>query len=198
MAFRSDALMETWMAGEGGVAGGGAFDAEAEAALDAGQRFIDQAARLAARDPAQAIALISDLVAKAKTIADYAEIRVASGAGLVAPAAVSGEGRSGSSGLAVAGGDADDLGRNQRSRIREVVVLEILQRQGAPCALSALMSGLASRGFSDSQAAVVSHLHRLKSNGLIAQPGNGFYDITSEGHGHLRRLKASLGSLVGG
>lgn len=168
-------------------------DIAADAADAAGRAFIETVARLARSDPAKAKTVIAEVMGKASTIDGFATIALGSGH---APASALTLDVAGAGVLSQAEADRDELGRNQRSRIREAVLLDILQANAGPCALTKLMAGLAGRGIADTQAAVVSHLHRLKANGLITQPGNGFYDITSDGLGHLRKLRASLGPLV--
>jgi hypothetical protein len=100
-----------------------------------------------------------------------------------------------------AGADADeaaldDIGRNQRSRLRELALLEALARESRPYSLSQLLSSLAQKGFADTSGAVVSQLHRLKKLGLINQPASGMYEVTLDGLGHLRKLRSSFGALV--
>lgn len=93
-------------------------------------------------------------------------------------------------------GDRDGgLGRNQRSRVRELVLLEVLGRDSKAVSLQQLMAALAQRGFNDSPSAVVSQLHRLKKLELIRQPAGstGMYEITNEGLGHGRNLRSSFG-----
>lgn len=87
------------------------------------------------------------------------------------------------------------LGRNQRSRVRELVLLDVLGRDSKAVSLQQLMSALAQRGFHDSPSAVVSQLHRLKKLDLIRQPAGstGMYEITTEGLGHGRNLRSSFG-----
>lgn len=92
----------------------------------------------------------------------------------------------------------DDVGRNQRSRLRELAVLEALAREARPFALQQLTSVLDARGFADTSGAIVSQLHRLKKLGIIHQPANGMYEITDEGLGHMRRLRSSFGALLSG
>lgn len=92
----------------------------------------------------------------------------------------------------------DDVGRNQRSRLRELAILEVLCRELRPYTLQQIMSALEARGFGDTSGAVVSQLHRLKKVGIIDQPANGMYAATDQGLGHLRRLRTSFGSLLGG
>lgn len=96
------------------------------------------------------------------------------------------------------GDDFDDIGRNQRSRLRELVLLEVMAKDHRAFALQQLMTALSAKGFSDSNGAVVSQLHRLKRVGVVDQPGNGMYVITDAGLGHLRRLRSSFGGLMGG
>lgn len=93
--------------------------------------------------------------------------------------------------------DYDDIGRNQRSRLRELQLLEAMARETRPYSLQQLLSALSQKGFADSSGAVVSQLHRLKKVGLINQPANGMYEITLDGLGHLRKLRSSFGALVG-
>jgi hypothetical protein len=93
--------------------------------------------------------------------------------------------------------DYDDIGRNQRSRLRELQLLEAMARETRPYSLQQLLSALNQKGFTDSSGAVVSQLHRLKKLGLINQPANGMYEITLDGLGHLRKLRSSFGALVG-
>ncbi len=91
---------------------------------------------------------------------------------------------------------ADDIGRNQRSRVREMLLLETLEADKRAFALSQLVHALETGGFSDTSAAVVSQLHRLKKLGIIDQPANGMYIITQEGLGHLRRLRQNFGPML--
>lgn len=93
----------------------------------------------------------------------------------------------------------DEIGRNQRSRVRELVVLEILAQEAKAYSLQQIMSGLAHRGFKeDTSSAVVSQLHRLKKQELIRQPSSstGMYEITNAGLGHARTLRSSFGSYL--
>ena len=93
--------------------------------------------------------------------------------------------------------DFDDIGRNQRSRLRELVLLEAMARETRPYSLQQLLAALTSKGFADTSGAVVSQLHRLKKLGLINQPANGMYEVTVDGLGHLRKLRSSFGALMG-
>ncbi len=95
------------------------------------------------------------------------------------------------------GDDQDNIGRNQRSRLRELVLLEVMAKDHRAFALQQLMVALAAKGFGDTNGAVVSQLHRLKKVGVVDQPGNGMYIITDAGLGHLRRLRSSFGGLLG-
>lgn len=95
------------------------------------------------------------------------------------------------------GDDFDDIGRNQRSRLRELVLLEVMAKDHRAYALQQLMTALSAKGFADTNGAVVSQLHRLKRVGVVDQPGNGMYVITDAGLGHLRRLRSSFGGLLG-
>lgn len=92
----------------------------------------------------------------------------------------------------------DEFGRNQRSRLRELAMLEALAREARPYALQQITAAIDARGFSDTSGAIVSQLHRLKKLGIIDQPANGMYVITDQGLGHLRRLRTSFGGLIPG
>lgn len=96
------------------------------------------------------------------------------------------------------GGGLDDIGRNQRSRVRELVLLEALSREAKAYSLQQLMAALAQRGFHDTPSAVVSQLHRLKKLELIRQPlgSTGMYEITNAGLGHARSLRSSFGAYL--
>lgn len=96
------------------------------------------------------------------------------------------------------GSSLDEIGRNQRSRVRELVLLEALSRETKAYSLQQLMAALAQRGFQDTPSAVVSQLHRLKKLDLIRQPANstGMYEITNAGLGHARNLRSSFGAYV--
>lgn len=94
--------------------------------------------------------------------------------------------------------DYDDIGRNQRSRLRELTLLEALARETRPYSLQQLLAALVQKGFDDTSAAVVSQLHRLKKGEVVNQPANGMYEITDTGLGHLRKLRQSFGPLMGG
>lgn len=90
----------------------------------------------------------------------------------------------------------DEIGRNQRSRVRELVILEALSLGAKAYALQQIMGALGQRGFKDdTPSAVVSQLHRLKKLGLITQPAGstGMYEITNAGLGHARTLRSSFG-----
>ena len=90
----------------------------------------------------------------------------------------------------------DDFGRNQRSRVRELILLEALARETRAYTLQQLLAALEAKGFGDTSGAIVSQLHRLKKLGVINQPGSGLYEITDEGLSHLRKLRSSIGSLI--
>ena len=95
------------------------------------------------------------------------------------------------------GDGSDDIGRNQRSRVRELHLLDAMARESRAYSLQQLLSSLAQKGFSDSSGAVVSQLHRLKKLGLVNQPASGMYEITTDGLGHQRKLRSSFGALAG-
>ncbi len=90
----------------------------------------------------------------------------------------------------------DDIGRNQRSRLRELTLLDFLSRDSRAYSLQQVLSALQAKGFNDSSGAVVSQLHRLKKVGVIKQPADGMYEITTSGLSHLHNLRGSFGSLL--
>ncbi len=93
----------------------------------------------------------------------------------------------------------DEIGRNQKSRVRELVLLETLSREAKAYSLQQLMGALGQRGFGDeTPSAVVSQLHRLKKLDLIRQPhgSTGMYEITNAGLGHARNLRSSFGAYL--
>ncbi len=111
----------------------------------------------------------------------------------------SSEGRlNGTEGVLQAAREAvEDVGRNQRSRLRELAVLEYLSREARAFTLQQVLNELSAKGFSGcTEGAVVSQLHRLKKTGAINQPANGMYEITDGGLSHMRKLRTSFGSLV--
>jgi hypothetical protein len=91
--------------------------------------------------------------------------------------------------------DADEIGRNQRSRVRELVLLEALEAEHHALPLAQITRALTEAGFDDSSAAIVSQLHRLKKLGVIAQPANGMYALTQEGVLHVRDLRRNFAHL---
>jgi hypothetical protein len=93
--------------------------------------------------------------------------------------------------------DFEEIGRNQRSRVRELYLLDALSRETRAYSLQQLLTALSQKGFLDSSGAVVSQLHRLKKLGLINQPASGMYEITTEGLGHQRKLRTSFGAFTG-
>lgn len=127
-------------------------------------------------------------------VIDTADAAAFPGAALAAPAPASADRSPG--GAEADGSALDEIGRNQRSRVRELVILEALAQGAKAYALQQVMSALAQRGFrDDTPSAVVSQLHRLKKLGLISQPpgSTGMYEITNAGLGHARNLRSSFG-----
>lgn len=97
------------------------------------------------------------------------------------------------------GSALDEIGRNQRSRVRELVILEALSQEAKAYSLQQVMGALTQRGFKDdTPSAVVSQLHRLKKLELIRQPpgSTGMYEITNAGLGHARNLRSSFGAYL--
>ncbi len=92
--------------------------------------------------------------------------------------------------------EADDIGRNQRSRVREMVLLETLESEHHAMPLQQLTKALKAANFDDTSSAIVSQLHRLKKLGVIDQPANGMYAISEEGLVHLRLLRKNFGPLI--
>jgi hypothetical protein len=92
--------------------------------------------------------------------------------------------------------EVEDIGRNQRSRVRELALLATLEAEHNALPLQQINRALKDAGFEDTSAAIVSQLHRLKKLGVIAQPANGMYALTADGVLHVRSLRKSFGHLI--
>jgi hypothetical protein len=92
--------------------------------------------------------------------------------------------------------DAEEIGRNQRSRVRELALLATLEAEHNALPLQQITRSLKDAGFEDTSAAIVSQLHRLKKLGVIAQPANGMYALTPDGVLHVRDLRKNFGHLA--
>jgi hypothetical protein len=92
--------------------------------------------------------------------------------------------------------ELDDIGRNQRSRVRELALLATLEAEHNALPLQQITRALKDAGFEDTSAAIVSQLHRLKKLGVIAQPANGMYGLTPDGVLHVRDLRKNFGHLA--
>lgn len=92
----------------------------------------------------------------------------------------------------------DFAGKHLISRLRELVVLELLNQETRPVPLHEIQCVIAEHGFEDSRSAIISQLHRLHQNELIAKPGNmnGLYAITKIGRDHLDTLRSTHGGLL--
>lgn len=95
-----------------------------------------------------------------------------------------------------AGEAYDDIGRNQRSKLRELTLLDFISRETRPYSLHQVMTELGGKGFDDNNSAVVSHLHRLKRLEVVDQPAPGMYQITTHGLSHLHKLRGDFGPLM--
>lgn len=152
---------------------------------------------LATADPGEALRVIEVIREKLEALEkllDGDESGSGSASSPMLQTAVSGGGAAG----ATHGAEHELIGRNQRSRIREMTLLQVLSSEARPFSLHQLIRSLEGDGFADGTAAVVSQLHRMKKVGIIEQPANGMYEITQDGLSHLRQLRASFGSLVKG
>jgi hypothetical protein len=92
--------------------------------------------------------------------------------------------------------DTSGLGRNQKAKLRELALLEILANLGRATPIQMVMGEVESRGFKDGQPAVNAHLHRLVKLDLLETPGPGMFVITRDGREHLHKLKAGIGQLA--
>jgi hypothetical protein len=135
-----------------------------------------------------------DLLDRVIAMAEQGKAGASSGR---AAAIVAAEPRSSCEDSEIVSDGIDDIGRNQRSRVRELHLLDAMARETRAYSLQQLISALAQKGFSDSSGAVVSQLHRLKKLGLVNQPASGMYEITTDGLGHQRKLRSSFGALAG-
>lgn len=85
--------------------------------------------------------------------------------------------------------------RRQRSLVREMVLLEIMEREGRPVTLAELIAEITPMGLTDSPGAVVTQLNRLKTAGLVDRPADGIYKITAEGVRHLAEQQVHFSDL---
>lgn len=85
--------------------------------------------------------------------------------------------------------------RRQRSLVREMVLLEIMEREGRPVTLAELIAEITPMGLTDSPGAVVTQLNRLKTAGLVDRPADGIYKITAEGARHLAEQQLHFSDL---
>lgn len=85
--------------------------------------------------------------------------------------------------------------RRQRSLVREMVLLEIMERESRPVTLAELIAEITPMGLTDSPGAVVTQLNRLKTAGLVDRPADGIYRITAEGARHLTEQQLHFADL---
>ena len=156
-----------------------------------------QKAPLAPGDVRDLIAELRDKLDLLDRVIAIAEQGKSAGSHARAVAAIAIEPRPNFEETELSGDGVDDIGRNQRSRVRELHLLDAMARETRAYSLQQLLSALAQKGFSDSSGAVVSQLHRLKKLGLVNQPASGMYEITTDGLGHQRKLRSSFGALAG-
>ncbi len=91
----------------------------------------------------------------------------------------------------------DDIGRNQRSRIRELILLDALARETRPYSRSIPLERLGAKGFSGYvRRRRVAAAQASGSSGSITSPPAACNEITLDGLGHQRKLRASFGALV--
>jgi hypothetical protein len=186
------------MAGDGGIEGKGFVARLSDVFARELFQPMFQKAPVAASEVRQLIAEIRrklDALDEVITTAEPGASALPSTAARVASLAASFDAADG--GTVADGDEYDDIGRNQRSRLRELVLLEAMARETRPYSLQQLLAALNQKSFADTSGAVVSQLHRLKKLGLINQPANGMYEITLDGLGHLRKLRSSFGALIG-
>ncbi|MGH1353199.1 MAG: hypothetical protein ACRBBN_20680 [Methyloligellaceae bacterium] len=88
------------------------------------------------------------------------------------------------------------IGRNQISKLRELVILRRLDRSKNILSLNQIMGELLSNGFETNEAVVVSQLHRLSQNGIIERPDNGLYRLSNDALDYLEELNSTHGELL--
>ncbi len=98
--------------------------------------------------------------------------------------------------------ETDGLTRNQRSKVRAVYLMEALAKGGPHHTLAALFAELRGYNFRDEQgnelteAALRSHLFRMKDAGYVAIVSTGVYELTSDGFAHLQRERTAQQPLI--
>lgn len=148
--------------------------------LDLLQRSLDVLSALAGSTAATAA---NTAVAPLSTAAE--DDPVATGPIATRPATAEAEERPGSA----------NVRRRQRSLVREMVLLEIMEREGRPVTLAELIAEITPMGLTDSPGAVVTQLNRLKTAGLVDRPADGIYKITAEGARHLAEQQLHFSDL---
>lgn len=94
------------------------------------------------------------------------------------------------------------LTRNQVSKVRAVYLLEALARDGSNHPLSELHAELRADGFKDehgkdlTEAALRSHLFRMKEAGYVAIVSTGVYELTNAGFDYLKQERVAQKALV--
>ena len=90
----------------------------------------------------------------------------------------------------------EQLGRNQRSRVREMLALEALAKAGGACTADELMVAVKDGGLVDTRDALNAQLHRIKKDGLVTQPDTGLYAITDKGRADATALRRIFGKFL--
>lgn len=92
----------------------------------------------------------------------------------------------------------DELGRNQRTRLRELVLLTVLEKEKKAYPLQQLLSDVNRQGFDATRSAIISQLNRMIADDYLETPskGSGMYTITKDGLVHLQELRTNFAHLL--
>lgn len=89
-----------------------------------------------------------------------------------------------------------EIGRNQKSKVRELIVLSLLESKERSFSLKEVLNELNAHGMNPTNSAVVSQLHRLKGQDLVSVSGSGTYSFKADkASAYLRSLRRDFESL---
>lgn len=94
------------------------------------------------------------------------------------------------------------LTRNQLSKVRAVYLMDALTKEGMHHTLATILAAVKAHNFRTddggelTEAAVRSHLHRLKKSGYVTMISSGVYQLTKDGFDHLQRERIGQGPLI--
>ncbi|MGH1349983.1 MAG: hypothetical protein ACRBBN_04130 [Methyloligellaceae bacterium] len=89
-----------------------------------------------------------------------------------------------------------DLGRNQLSKLRELVIVQLFFHSESAISLIEIKQELKEQGFISSDSAVNSQLHRLVETKIIKRVDTGIYQRTEATLAHCSKLQTSFGKFL--